>query len=163
MFLIRELFADQTYFEVTGEKDDVAPVQLDRIVRELSRVFYDGRPLASCASWSEAFERLFAAVEDFAQRNPRKPIVVFLDELPWLATHRSGLMQALDHAWNARLSKIKTLRLFCAGAPPLGCSRLLRNTIGQKAAARPREAQGHGALQVTTSPLGHTVVPPAHV
>lgn len=115
-FLVRELFADQTYFEVTGEKDQVAAVQLDRFVRELSRVFYDGRPLAPCSSWSAAFDRLAAAVDDYAQRHPRKPIIVFLDELPWLASHRSGLMQALDHAWNARLSKIKTLRLIVCGS-----------------------------------------------
>lgn len=143
-FLIRELFADKTYFEVTGEKDQAANVQLDRFVRELSRVFYDGRPLAPCASWSDALERLSAAVEDFAGRNPRKPIVVFLDELPWLATHRSGLLQALDHAWNARLSKVRTLRLIvCGSAAAWMIDKLvfakggLHNRITQRIVLRP--------------------------
>jgi predicted AAA+ superfamily ATPase len=143
-FLIRELFGDQIYFEVTGEKDQAATVQLDRFVREISRVFYDDRPLASCASWSEAFERLSAAVEDVARRNPRKPIVVFLDELPWMATHRSGLLQALDHAWNARLSKIRVLRfIVCGSAAAWMLDKLvfakggLYNRITQRIVLRP--------------------------
>jgi AAA+ ATPase superfamily predicted ATPase len=143
-YLVRELFSVQTYFEITGEKGQVAPVQLDRFVRELSRVFYDSRPLAPCASWGEAFDRLADAVEDFAQRNPRKPIVVFFDELPWLATHRSGLVQALDHAWNARLSKIKTLRfILCGSAAAWMLDKLifakggLYNRITQRIELRP--------------------------
>ncbi|MDD9941082.1 MAG: ATP-binding protein [Myxococcales bacterium] len=143
-FLVREVFSGHTYFEVTGEKDQAARVQIDRFVRELSRVFYEGRPLSPCASWGEAFELLAAAVEDFAERKPRSPIIVFLDELPWLATHRSRLMQALDHAWNARLSKVRTLRMIvCGSAAAWMLDKLvfakggLYNRITQRIALRP--------------------------
>ncbi|MFH0945612.1 MAG: ATP-binding protein [Planctomycetota bacterium] len=115
-FLIREFFAAHTLFEVTGEHGRAARLQLDRFCHEVTHVFFDGRPLPPCASWSAALELLSGAIENFAERHPGKPIVVFLDELPWLATHRSGLVAALDHAWNARLSKVKTLRLIVCGS-----------------------------------------------
>jgi uncharacterized protein len=115
-FLVREFFAGHTYFEVTGEKEQSSKVQIARFCHETARVFFGGRPLPPCESWAAAFELLAGAVEDHVKRHPHTPVIVFLDELPWLATHRSGLMGALDHTWNARLSKIKALRMILCGS-----------------------------------------------
>src|SRR5207247_1702499 len=42
--------------------------------------------------------------------------VVFLDELPWMAVPKSGLIQALDHIWNTQLAKIPELILVVCGS-----------------------------------------------
>ncbi len=41
---------------------------------------------------------------------------MFLDELPWLATPRSGLLPALDHVWNTRLSRVPGLTMVLCGS-----------------------------------------------
>ncbi|ETR68115.1 MAG: hypothetical protein OMM_04753 [Candidatus Magnetoglobus multicellularis str. Araruama] len=45
-----------------------------------------------------------------------KKIILFFDELPWLATRRSGLLQALDYEWNTEWSQIDTLKLIVCGS-----------------------------------------------
>jgi hypothetical protein len=53
-------------------------------------------------------------------------VVLFFDELPWLATRRSGLVQALDHYWNTRWSRRKKLVLVACGS---AASWMLDNLI----------------------------------
>ncbi|MBL4633266.1 MAG: AAA family ATPase, partial [Kofleriaceae bacterium] len=115
-YLVRQFFAEQLFFEVTGEKGQRKSVQIARFCHEVSRVFFDGRPLPLCADWNAAFELLATSAAHFAAQFPDKAIIVFLDELPWLASHRSGLLPALDHAWNAKLSRIPSLRVILCGS-----------------------------------------------
>lgn len=115
--LIREFFAGtEAFLSVTGEKDAPAAVQRHHFTSELSRTFYAGRPLPAPNSWRAAFDQLASAVEDYAARSPDQAIVLFFDELPWLSTPRSGLLQALDHTWNTRLSRVRRLRVILCGS-----------------------------------------------
>lgn len=43
-------------------------------------------------------------------------MVVFLDEFPWLETHKSGLVESLAHAWEAELKQFPFLRLVLCGS-----------------------------------------------
>lgn len=115
-FLIRQFFKDELLFESTGEKDQQAVVQIARFCDAVSRTFLGGIRLPQQKTWNDAFELLANALEAQHVRDPKKPIIVFLDELPWMATHRSGLVQALDYIWNARLSKLPNVRLIVCGS-----------------------------------------------
>ena len=101
---------------VTGEKDAPTRKQLHHFNLELSRRFYGGAPLPRLTSWDSALGLLCDALEQWLGDNPGGPVVVFLDELPWLASPKSRLMQALDRHWNTRLSRLPQVRLVVCGS-----------------------------------------------
>jgi uncharacterized protein len=111
-YLIRTVFADQICFELTGMRDAPLKMQLANFTRVMQRqVSY---PLASPSSWVDAFEMLRRFIGDKFTKSGRK--VVFLDELPWLASPRSGFLSALDHFWNSFGSRQRDLILVICGS-----------------------------------------------
>lgn len=127
-FLIREYFRDKgTYFHITGVKDAPAKKQLRNFVEEFKRVFGqtpDSRP----KDWQEAFFLLRAAIDS----HPGKErIILFFDELPWLATHRSGFLQDLDHFWNRYMcSNNRILLIVCGSAAAWMIRKVIRDKGG---------------------------------
>lgn len=117
-FLVREWVEPRAdvFLTVTGLKDAPATEQLLLVQREVERVLFDNAPLPPFPSWKVAFETMAGGVERVAKVKKNRRIVVFLDELPWLATPRSGLLQALDHTWNTRLSRIPALCMILCGS-----------------------------------------------
>jgi len=103
-------------FTVTGEKDAPIGRQLHHFGLELSRRFYGGAPLPRMTSWDGALGLLCDALERWLEGHPSGPVVIFLDELPWLATPKSRLVQALDHYWNTRLSRLQQVLLVVCGS-----------------------------------------------
>jgi len=97
-----------TYFEAVGEHAAPKTVQLDGFRRQLEATFFP-QGLPTLRDWRQALRLLGDGVEATAKRAGNRPIVVFFDELPWMSTHRSGLLPAIDHLWNARLSKVPNL------------------------------------------------------
>lgn len=59
-------------------------------------------------SWFEAFEALNSAINLFGGS---QKIVLFLDETPWLATAKSGFLQALNFHWNCFWSEDARIKL----------------------------------------------------
>jgi hypothetical protein len=64
-------------------------------------------------SWRDAFQ-LLASTVDAQGGNSR--VIIFLDELPWLASPRSRLLQALDHFWNSWASRKRNLLVVVCGS-----------------------------------------------
>jgi hypothetical protein len=51
------------------------------------------------------------------QQIPRnKKIILFFDELPWMATRRSRLLQNLDYYWNQYWSDDGRIKLIICGS-----------------------------------------------
>jgi hypothetical protein len=96
------------YFEAVGQHASPKVVQLDNFRRQLEAVFFH-HSLPALRDWRQALNLLGDAVVAAAEATPTKPVVVFFDELPWMCTHRSGLLPAIDHLWNTRLSKVPNL------------------------------------------------------
>ncbi len=114
-----------TYFEAIGQHEAPRDIQLDNFRQQLEAVFFKHR-LTPLRDWREALSLLGDGVEAKAQRSPNKPVVVFFDELPWMATHRSGLLSAIDHLWNARLSRLKNVVwVLCGSSASFMLDRLI--------------------------------------
>jgi AAA+ ATPase superfamily predicted ATPase len=118
-YLIRNFFKEQrcVYFEATGLKDGNQSQQLKLFVDKISEVFYEGLPLQVPQSWLDAFKLLTTALEkerSIAQ-HPKK-FILFIDEIPWFSTPKSGFIQALDYYWNTKWSTVPTLKLIVCGS-----------------------------------------------
>ena len=113
-FLIRNFFNDKgLYFEITGQYKTNYKQQLENFYNAFFKTFKITRPIPKPASWKEALSLLTFLIKTQAGR---KKIILFFDELPWLATQRSGLLQALDYEWNTEWSNIKNLKLIVCGS-----------------------------------------------
>ena len=93
-YLVRELFNDQFAFYHTGlSPTELGPGALK--VQQLqsfhsSLVRYGDTHSIIPGNWLEAFDRLIHLLEQ--KKEPR--LVVFIDELPWMDTERSGFVTA---------------------------------------------------------------------
>lgn len=112
--LIRQYFSEKgQFFEASGAKDKSLAKQLENFTKSLSRTFFKDAPLANPKSWDAAFDILTGQLES---RPKSQKIVIFLDELPWMATKRSGLLQSIDYYWNLHWSKLPNLIFVVCGS-----------------------------------------------
>jgi len=114
-FLIREYFKNKSavFFNSTGAKNGSLLEQIEHFTKEISSVFYNDIKLTPGKNWDEAFEMLTKAIEALSKR---KKVVLFLDELPWMATKNSKLLQTLDYYWNQRWSRNPNIKLIICGS-----------------------------------------------
>lgn len=126
-FLIREYFKYKgTYFALTGIKNSSVRKQLKNFFAEFERVFGVSPDVNIPKDWFEAFALLRKAIEK-EQRSER--IIIFIDELPWLATPRSGFLQDLDHFWNRYMSGDPRILLIVCGS---AASWMIKHVIHDK-------------------------------
>ncbi len=126
-FLISEFFKNKgIYFEITGMKEGSIKEQLFQFAYEFARQFNQGERVALPSNWAEALSLLNEAIEKIEKG---KKIILFFDEVPWLATPRSKFLNALEHFWNRYLSRNKNVILIICGS---SASWIIRNIINNK-------------------------------
>ncbi len=114
------------YMEVTGLQQGTMKQELTIFTKAMSKTFFVNAPLAVPDNWFNAFELLSTQLI-----TPSKKLrVLFFDELPWLATRRSGLLSALDHFWNTQWSKITNLMVILCGSAASWMLDKIINTKG---------------------------------
>lgn len=112
-YLVRNYFQNKgLYLEVIGQNEGTLERQLELFTEAFSKTFYGGVALKRFESWNEAFSQLSKEID----RNKKKKVIVFMDELPWLATKKSNLLQALDHEWNSSWSQQKNAKIILCGS-----------------------------------------------
>lgn len=129
-FLINEVFRDNMTFHHTGlspydrQHRVTLKDQLQNFYYSLVRHGMDGTTQPK--SWMEAFFMLeqFLETADNGQRQ-----VVFIDELPWMDTARSGFLTALEAFWNGWANMRHNLLLIVCGS---ATSWMLDNLINNK-------------------------------
>ena len=114
-FLIEELYGKQKgyYFQVTGIQKGTLKEQLEQFSIGIGKSFYHGANINTSTTWLKAFEALTKAIETVPAN---QKVVIFLDELPWLCTKKSRLLQAIDYYWNQYWKKDKRIKLVVCGS-----------------------------------------------
>lgn len=126
--LIRQFFKnkDAIYMEVTGVKDGKLNDQLQNFIDSFSEVFSSSLPLARPKNWRLAFDLLTQTIKTLSKK---KKVILFLDEIPWLSTRRSGLLQQIDYFWNRHWNQIPNFKFIVCGS---AASWVLDNIINAK-------------------------------
>jgi len=127
-YLIEQFFLkhDCLFFRVTGIQNGKIKDQLREFAKGIGLSFYQGASIAQPDSWMNAFEELTKAIENVKSK---KKIILFLDELPWMATRRSGILEALGYYWNQYWSQNERLKLIACGS---SASWIIKNIIYNK-------------------------------
>lgn len=129
-FLINEVLRDHMTFRHTGlspydrKRKVTLQDQLQNFHFSLIRHGMEGGE--SPRSWMEAFFRLEQFLE---QQDNGTRQVIFIDELPWMDTHRSGFLTALESFWNGWACSRHNLCLVVCGS---ATSWMLDNLINNK-------------------------------
>lgn len=129
-YLIRNFFEAKkcTYFQMTGVYKGSLKTQLDQFAKEIGVSFYQGASIKSAVNWMDAFEELHNSMQKVAKN---KKIVLFLDELPWMATKKSGVISALEYYWNRHWSHDARIKLIvCGSAASWIIKKIIKNRGG---------------------------------
>lgn len=125
-FLIRETYQKHLTFFHTGLANSNSKAQLKNFNATLQK--YGKMPYPKANSWFDAFEQLIHLLEHSKQKGKK---VIFLDELPWLDTPRSGFISALEHFWNSWAdSREDILLVVCGSATSWMINKLIKNKGG---------------------------------
>jgi len=148
-YLIRNFFEKipAVFFHTTGIQKGKLKEQLEQFAKQIGVAFYGSAAIKTRSKWLDAFEDLTQAT----QRVPRnKKVVLFLDEFPWMATKKSGLLQALDYYWNRYWAHDSRLKLIICGS---SASWIIEKIINNKGGLYNRVTQ---TLQLHPFTLGET-------
>jgi hypothetical protein len=127
-FLIREFFHDRFAFQLTGAADEELRVQLEYFNIALKK--YGGADLGEARNWIGAFEKLIRLLDRTKTKEQGKRIV-FIDELSWLDTRRSGFLSALEHFWNTwGASHPDFILIICGSASSWIVNHVFKNRKG---------------------------------
>lgn len=126
-FLVKEYFENRCpLFELTGENGATLPEQLQNFCFAFHQTFPD-EPTPRVDSWREAFH-ILADTIDRVFDNRR--VILFFDELPWLAGRKSKFLSALDHLWNSWGNRRNLLLIVCGSATSWMITKVMHNKGG---------------------------------
>ena len=123
-FLIDSLFDGKYAFSTSGIIGGTQEEEMAAFTEDLRRYGYKGQ---KPRSWMKAFEALRTLLESKLVSGKR--MVIFIDELPCLATPKSSLVKAIDRFWNNWAGKHKEIFLIVCGS---ATSWIIRNIIDDK-------------------------------
>lgn len=127
-FLVREIYGDSICFELVGMHDAPLTKQLRAFASSLQQA--TGTPTLPPADWQAAFEALRVMLTAHLRRRTKKQ-VVFFDEVPWLASRRSGFLSAFEHFWNSWASREpKLVVVVCGSAASWMLDKIVRQRGG---------------------------------
>lgn len=123
--LVRTFFGSRIMFELVGTARTSSSQQL----KNFSLALYSrmGYAIGVPASWSDAFQLLQQYLESKLAAGDKQ--VVFLDELPWLASRRSGFLEAFAYFWNSWGTRQNNLIVVICGS---AASWMIRKVVQDK-------------------------------
>ncbi len=132
-YLINELFGDKITFKHAGlspiETDDSKGSPLKKQLKHFyNSLILHGMKKSKCPdNWMDAFlmlEKFLISIDDGRRQ------LIFIDELPWLDTPKSGFITAFEGFWNTWACSRKNLMLVVCGSATSWMSDKLINNHG---------------------------------
>lgn len=110
-YLVKQFFGESFDFYTTGIYNVSRAEQLKRWQEQLYR--YSGAKRTRPKDWFEAFAQLQEFIESMTGK---ERVFIFIDELPWMDTPKSGFIRALEMFWNSWAADRKGLKLIVCGS-----------------------------------------------
>jgi uncharacterized protein len=131
-FLIRNVYEKQIKFEVTGLYGGKKENQLDIFFEELKKVSKKLQEQDKPSNWKVAFELLKNYITGLKGAEKK---VIFIDEMPWLDTHKSDFRMYFGHFWNTFCEKRDDIVVIVCGS---AASYMVQNVISNQGSLHAR-------------------------
>jgi hypothetical protein len=126
-FLVKTVYEKEMAFDLIGIQDGELAVQLERFRDRLMEYTQSRIMLPAPKDWFEAFNWLKSYLETLPKVQKQ---VVFFDELPWLATHKSNFLQAFGYFWNSWAWQQNLVVVICGSAVSWMIQKVVNDTGG---------------------------------
>lgn len=113
-YLINEYYKENLVFDFTGTQYASKANQLNKFHGQLLSYSKSKKTIDIPKDWSEAFQSLSAYMERMRKRKLKR--VIFFDELPWIASPRSGFLEEFSYWWNSWASNQDIVVVICGSA-----------------------------------------------
>jgi len=128
-FLVQTVYQDHIAFEVTGIQNGTRGKQLKYFTEQLEAFVQPAFPIKTPDDWQEAFKLLRDYLKDKIGQS-RSKLVVFFDEVPWLAGKKSGFLEAFGYFWNSWASRQPLVVVICGSAASWMISKVIEDRGG---------------------------------
>ena len=127
-YLIRAFLQARIHFEMNGILNASLQQQLQNFDIAFNKInTKKSRRHAPVSNWLQAFHQLSQYLDSL---KTTKKLIVFIDELPWLDTHRSRFLSAFDWFWNSWAVKKNILVIICGSASSWMTGKIINNRGG---------------------------------
>ena len=124
-FLINTVYKEQIVFKVTGVQNVSLEKQLANFREVLEEYMGNAPPLLK--DWFEAFSHLKKYLKSQLGKSKK---VIFIDEIPWIATIKSDFLSALGYFWNSWASLQNLVVVICGSATSWIIQKVVFDTGG---------------------------------
>ncbi|MDR1543050.1 MAG: ATP-binding protein [Prevotellaceae bacterium] len=125
-YLIRQFFEGKFYFYFSGNENSPMTAQLENF--KIAFQNYFGLTVTAPENWTVAFEMLRKEIERSRKRGKK---VIFIDEMPWLATVGANFVQAFEYWWNTYASANPDILLIvCGSSTSWMLNKIIKNRGG---------------------------------
>ena len=125
-YLVDTILSEYYCFSMTGVQNGDKSTQLFNFSMKLAEYMKSEQPI-QFNNWQIAFHHLKSHLKTLSKKRKQ---VIFIDELPWVSTARSGFLQLLAHLWNDYLSKEKHFVLVICGSATSWITKKVLNDKG---------------------------------
>jgi AAA+ ATPase superfamily predicted ATPase len=128
-FLVETVYKKEIVFSITGLNGVGKELQLENFTNVLNAQLAGKNQIPTPPkSWLKAFDILKHYLENLKRK---EKLVIFIDELPWLSTPKSGFLPALENFWNSWAAKrTDIILLVCGSAASWMISNIVRSRGG---------------------------------
>ncbi|MCB0846110.1 MAG: AAA family ATPase [Bacteroidetes bacterium] len=127
-FLVKSAYEGHIDFELTGIRDISNAEQLQNFSFHLTKQSNAIVPVKVPKNWLEAFFMLTNFLEKKKTSNRKQ--IVFFDELPWMASPKSGFLSGLSYFWNSWAVNQNIVVVICGSAASWMIQKVVKNTGG---------------------------------
>jgi uncharacterized protein len=125
-YLVKQFFGMTFDFYMTGVAHVNTRQHLSNFHTALVARYPEAERFKQPKDWFQAFQQLISILETKAETEKK---IIFLDELPWLDTAKSGFIPALEYFWNAWASSRSDILLIVCGS---AASWMINNLINHR-------------------------------
>ena len=112
-YLVRQVYKEKLVFECTGLNEKDMSQQLENFWMMLNEAHPNEQATEIPKTWLQAFFQLRAYLNTFKSTEKK---IIFLDEIPWFETPKSGFLAALGSFWNQYCTKRNDIILVICGS-----------------------------------------------
>ena len=116
-YLIESFFQDKIVFQISGIQKMPKKGQLRNFAAQLTKFIRKRKDLPiSIQAPTDWFDAILLLIDYLESIEATEKPVVFFDELPWVATHKSGFLAAFSYFWNSWAVKRSIIVVICGSA-----------------------------------------------